>query len=60
VWSAPAEGWDEGEPLREWTAYAADGVVIDEVVADTYTPPPRAAKVSVWVGREVWLERPVD
>ncbi len=56
VWRAPARGWDEGEPLREWVAWDASGAAIAEVVAETFEPPEAAARVGVWVGREVWLE----
>ncbi len=48
---APAEGWDEGEPLREWTAFAADGSVLAEATADTFVPPTDAVRVEVVVGR---------
>ena len=51
--SAPAEGWDEGEPLREWTAYDAGGHIIDERASETYVPPDAAVEVEVEVGREV-------
>ncbi|MCB9673640.1 MAG: DUF882 domain-containing protein [Alphaproteobacteria bacterium] len=50
---APAEGWDEGEPLREWTAYDADGYAIDSFVGEKYEPPADAASVEVWIGREI-------
>lgn len=60
VWTAPAVGWDEGEPLREWTAFDRSGRILEEVTATEYVPPAGAAKVSVWVGREVHLERMVE
>jgi len=57
--AAPAEGWDEGEPLREWTAYDASGRIVDEQTSRTYVPPDDAVEVEVVVGREVvrsiWL-----
>jgi hypothetical protein len=53
VLEAPAEGWDCGEPLREWTAYDADGNVIEAVTAASYLPPPDAVEVEVVVGRAV-------
>lgn len=53
VWTAPATGWDEGEPLREWTARGADGAVLATARGATFSPPPGTATVSVWVGREV-------
>ncbi len=55
VWTAPATGWDEGEPLREWTAYDADGVVIDTYVGGEYLPPVEAVEIEVVVGRELLL-----
>lgn len=55
---APAEGWDEGEPLREWTAWDASGAVIEVVRAETYAPPARAARVRVEVGMA--LTREID
>ncbi len=57
--TAPAEGWDEGEPLREWTAVDADGMVMESVTAETYLPPLDAVAVDVFVGRRLqrrlWL-----
>ncbi len=53
VLQAPATGWDEGEPLREWTAFDADGDVIHQAVGETYTPPAEAVEVQVVVGRAV-------
>ena len=55
VWAAPGEGWDEGEPLREWTARDAGGAVLTRSVARTFAPPPGAATVEVEVGRAVTL-----
>lgn len=52
-WRAPAEGWDEGEPLREWKAFDSDGELLEEATGRTYTPPPGAAEVEVVVGRAV-------
>ncbi|MEN0064077.1 MAG: D-Ala-D-Ala carboxypeptidase family metallohydrolase [Myxococcota bacterium] len=53
VLTAPATGWDEGEPLREWTAYNARGHLIEAATGRTYTPPADAVEVDVEVGREV-------
>lgn len=50
---APAVGWDEGEPLREWVAFDADGWAIDTFVGETWDPPPGTASVEVWIGREI-------
>ncbi len=53
VWTAPAVGWDEGEPLREWTALDARGVVLARGSGVSFVPPAHAARVEVWVGRRV-------
>lgn len=53
VLEAPATGWPEGEPLREWTSYDAEGIVIERVRASTYTAPPAAVRVDVEVGRRL-------
>jgi hypothetical protein len=53
VWTAPAEGWDEGEPLREWTALDADGRALVRATGRTFQPPPGAVTVEVVVGRRV-------
>jgi hypothetical protein len=50
---APAEGWDEGEPLREWTVFGADGAVLLEITGRTIALPPGAASGQVVVGRRV-------
>lgn len=57
VWTAPAEGWDEGEPLREWTAYDADGQVLSQQVGRHFSPPAEAAQVEVVVGRAMTLRQ---
>lgn len=50
VLTAPATGWDEGEPLREWTAYDADGEVLEIRFGRTYVPPAHAVEVDVEIG----------
>lgn len=59
VFSAPAVGWDEGEPLRRWRAYDASGQWIDAAEEPTYVPPADAHRIVVNVGLllevEVWL-----
>lgn len=52
--AAPAVGWDEGEPLREWSAYDRRGELLERVRSDTYLPPARAARVEVEVGRRLF------
>lgn len=50
VLSTTSFGWDEGEPLREWSAWSADGVLLELHVGQTYEPPAQAAEVRVRVG----------
>ncbi|MEQ1567802.1 MAG: D-Ala-D-Ala carboxypeptidase family metallohydrolase [Myxococcota bacterium] len=59
VLEAPAEGWDEGEPLREWTALDSDGAVVGTGVGRLYRPPPGAVEVEVVVGRAVTVVSPL-
>ena len=56
VYVAPAEGFDEGEPLRRWYAYDAYGELIEETVGEAYVAPDDAARVRVVVGGQVELE----
>jgi len=51
--TAPADGLDCGEPLREWVAYDADGDVVAQATGATFEPPPEAVEVEVDVGRVV-------
>lgn len=53
--TAPAQGWDEGEPLREWVALDEDGQVLESFVGRSYQPPESAVAVQVVVGREIQL-----
>jgi hypothetical protein len=53
VWSAPAVGFDEGEPLRRWTAFDATGAIVDEAIGDTYVAPDGATRIEVLVGAVV-------
>jgi Peptidase M15 len=55
--TAPATGWDEGEPLRVWRAYDASDVLLDEMVSRQYTAPSGAARVEVVVGGVLTLSR---
>lgn len=54
--SAPAVGFDEGEPLRRWTAYTEDGTACAQSTGASFVPPAEAVRVTVWVGRQIWLE----
>jgi len=51
--SAPVEGFDEGEPVRHWIARAADGRVLAVAVGRSFVAPPDTARVDVTVGRRV-------
>ena len=53
ILSAPAEGFDEGEPVRRWRAYDADGTVVAEYQGEYFTAPSSAQTVEVDVGRVV-------
>lgn len=53
VWTAPASGFDEGEPLRRWTARDASGRVLVTEVGRTFAPPAAAARVEVVVGGRI-------
>lgn len=55
-WTAPADGFDEGEPLRRWSAFDKDGNVLETMEGRRYSPPPRAHRIRVDVGRQVVLE----
>lgn len=60
VWSAPAQGWDEGEPLREWVAYGVGGEILVEATSRHFLPPAGTASLQVTVGREIVLNAAVD
>ncbi len=51
--TASAQGFDCGEPLREWVAYDAHGGVVGEGTGPTFEPPEGAVEVTVDVGRVV-------
>ncbi len=55
VWTAPAIGFDEGEPLRQWWALDEYGAVLEEWVGTWYTPPEDAAFVEVRIGGQMTL-----
>jgi hypothetical protein len=59
AWSAPASGWDEGEPLREWAALDGSGRVLTTATGRRFEPPPGAASVSVRVGRALTVHAAV-
>jgi hypothetical protein len=55
-WTAPATGFDEGEPFRRWTATDADGAVLLTATGRAFVAPAGTARVSVRVGGRVWAE----
>ncbi|MFZ5475270.1 MAG: D-Ala-D-Ala carboxypeptidase family metallohydrolase [Myxococcota bacterium] len=55
-WSAPATGFDDGEPERRWVARSADGSVLSAATGETFEAPDRAARVEVVIGRQVGVE----
>jgi hypothetical protein len=58
-WTAPAEGWDEGEPLRDWTAFDAAGRALATSRSRDFTPPPGAARLRVVIGKQLTLDQPL-
>jgi hypothetical protein len=55
AWTAPADGFDEGEPFRRWTAWDADGNAIVSVSGREFVPPDGAVAIDVVVGGQVAL-----
>ncbi|HFE47340.1 MAG TPA: hypothetical protein ENJ18_17945 [Nannocystis exedens] len=55
---APASGWPEGEPLRQWWAFDGQGLLLGEAFGRRFVPPVGTAKVEVEVGGE--LRRSID
>ena len=55
VLTAPAVGFDEGEPLRRWTAFDASGSVLITTTGRDFAPPSGAAWVHVRIGGRVTL-----
>jgi hypothetical protein len=60
AWWAPASGFDEGEPMRRWTAYDADGGLLVEATGRQFVPPPAAYRIEVLIGARVRLVRTLD
>jgi hypothetical protein len=52
-WSAPATGFDEGEPLRHWYAYDGAGAVIAEGYGRRFVPPLGAVSGRVVIGGRI-------
>jgi len=59
-WIAPAEGFDEGEPVRRWVARDANGEVLARAVGRTFVPPAGTTRIEVGVGGRVVVEAWVD
>jgi len=55
IWTAPAIGFDEGEPRRRWTATDRDGNVVATAEGESFVPPADAVRIEVDVGRVVVL-----
>ncbi len=55
TWLAPAQGFDEGEPARRWTAFAANDDVLAEARGRSFSPPPGTARIEVIVGARIFL-----
>jgi hypothetical protein len=53
LWRAPAEGFDEGEPQRRWTARDAAGQVLGTAVGAEFLAPAGTTTVEVRVGAQV-------
>lgn len=53
VWTAPAFGFDEGEPRRRWQAFDASGELIATGVGATFRPPAQARSMIVRIGRAI-------
>ncbi len=53
VFTAAAEGFDEGEPTRRWTAYDEHGEVLQQARTPVFVAPPGTVRVDVEVGRRV-------
>lgn len=60
AWTAPALGFDEGEPLRVWTAWDAAGREIGEGTGREFVAPGKAERVRVVVGGRITVEARVD
>ena len=59
-WTAPAWGFDEGEPLRRWTALDAGGEILAEARGVSFVAPEGARVVSVIVGAQVRLQAELE
>lgn len=61
AFSAPATGFDEGEPLRQWTAFDANGQLLAAFTGRRFAAPAGVVRVRVRVGGQVEAEwRAID
>jgi hypothetical protein len=54
-WLAPATGFDEGEPLRRWSAFDAQGRLLVEHRGPRFEAPPEAVRIEVVIGAQIRL-----
>ncbi len=57
LWTAPAEGFDEGEPFRRWRAFAADGSLLLTSTGRKFATPPGTVTLEVVVGGQIALRQ---
>ncbi|HHO53380.1 MAG TPA: hypothetical protein ENK18_21545 [Deltaproteobacteria bacterium] len=57
VLTAPAQGWDCGEPLREWVALGPAGEILGTATGRDFLPPEGTVEVEVTVGRNLTHRR---
>lgn len=60
AWWAPAGGFDEGEPLRRWTARDASGEIVAETTGESFVVPEGTARIEVSVGAVVKLAQDLE
>ena len=60
LWLAPARGFDEGEPLRRWTARDRSGRVMAQARGRSFAPPVGASTIEVLVGAQVRLRAELE
>ncbi len=56
-WSAPATGFDEGEPFRRWRAFDGDGRLLVSSTGREFVAPPGTATLQVVVGGQIELRQ---
>lgn len=58
VCTAPATGFDEGEPFRRWWALDAEGRIFATGTGRSWTPPAATVRVRVMIGGRIRAEVP--